>query len=547
MVPLLLREGAEVKSGEKLKVKPDAGVVLHLTQACVGLNQRCHGVVYVNIGEERRVLGSLLPPRVPQFSCDLVFDQEFLLSHNLEMGSVFFAGYSCFSKNKLEETKQTTSKTKSSDENPICEEKREPLRLARPATSKTRSSVKNPIIEENRVPIDKADFVVRPLVVRSPENISKELEFYRTIFEAEPIAGPKIGSERSHEFKIGNNSLYVVAASTIEELEPLGPALCVETGDVASFIKKAKNAGWKCAVLESYLPNITPDDKLSGTRMRTKFGQICYICQTPQTRNNVEEEQQTKIKSIRPTMLFYEEEFAEAIANYEAVFGRSQGSFFQLFRRRSTSFSDCLYAAAKDRGTGSSTYLCIEPEDIVIFMESFFNLKSSLDFFYLNCEVVLHDWGKTVVRLISPRRHYTLYVYSSKPSLTVLSCNVKHGAIQPLIQFLGSVSQVKWVKIHVDEIPRCLSFPYPDLLIIGDEKILTLERMEKKLSSRNSDTKILQVHGQPVSEDMKRLLKRHEAKYVGLPLTIENVEQVYSSLSAPKSDKWDYLPHLEWA
>ncbi|XP_062013129.1 uncharacterized protein LOC133729590 isoform X2 [Rosa rugosa] len=377
------------------------------------------------------------------------------------------------------------------------------------------------------------------------ENMSKELEFYRTMFEAEPIAGPQIGSERSYEFKIGDNSLYVVAASYIEQLEPLGPALCVETGDVSSFIKKAESAGWKLDVLE-YLPNIRPDDKLSGARMRTKFGQICYICQTPQTRNNVQKEQQTNIKSIRPTMLFYEDKFAEAIANYEAVFGRSQGSLFPLFRRRSTSFSDCLYAAAKDRGFGSSTCLCIEPVDIVNFMESFFNLKSSIDFFYLHGEVVLHDWGKTVVRMMSPRRH-TLYVYSSKPSLTVLSCNVKHGAIQPLIQFLGSVSQVKWVRIHVDEIPRCLSFPYPDLLIIGDEKILTLERMEKKLTSRNSDTKILQVHRQPVSEDMKRLLKRHEAEYVGLPLTVENVEQVYSSFSAPKSDKWDYLPHLDWA
>lgn len=39
------------------------------------------------------MLGHLIPGQIPQLSFDLVFDEEFELSHNGKSGSVHFAGY----------------------------------------------------------------------------------------------------------------------------------------------------------------------------------------------------------------------------------------------------------------------------------------------------------------------------------------------------------------------------------------------------------------------------------------------------------------------
>ncbi|KAM5584395.1 histone deacetylase HDT1-like [Rosa sericea] len=87
--------GVEVKAGEPLSVVPDQGNVVHLSQACLGESKKAADsvVIYGKTGEKKLVLGHLIPGQIPQLSFDLVFDDEFELSHNWKSGSVHFAGY----------------------------------------------------------------------------------------------------------------------------------------------------------------------------------------------------------------------------------------------------------------------------------------------------------------------------------------------------------------------------------------------------------------------------------------------------------------------
>ncbi|XP_004294038.1 PREDICTED: histone deacetylase HDT1-like [Fragaria vesca subsp. vesca] len=87
--------GVEVKAGEPMKVKPDLGNVVHLSQACLGEAKKAADsvVIYGKAKEQKLVLGHLIPSQIPQLSFDLVFDEEFELSHNWKNGSVHFAGY----------------------------------------------------------------------------------------------------------------------------------------------------------------------------------------------------------------------------------------------------------------------------------------------------------------------------------------------------------------------------------------------------------------------------------------------------------------------
>ncbi|EYU38610.1 hypothetical protein MIMGU_mgv1a019892mg, partial [Erythranthe guttata] len=83
--------GVEVKSGEPLKVVPGDGMVVHLSQACLGelKKEKGNGSVYLflNVDGEKLVLGTLFPDKLPQQQFDLVFDRDFELSHNLKTGS----------------------------------------------------------------------------------------------------------------------------------------------------------------------------------------------------------------------------------------------------------------------------------------------------------------------------------------------------------------------------------------------------------------------------------------------------------------------------
>lgn len=89
--------GAEVKSGEPLPVAPGEGMVLHLSQACLGELKKEKGnesvCLFVKVDGRKLVLGTLFSEKLPQQQFDLVFDRDFELSHNWKNGSVYFYGY----------------------------------------------------------------------------------------------------------------------------------------------------------------------------------------------------------------------------------------------------------------------------------------------------------------------------------------------------------------------------------------------------------------------------------------------------------------------
>ncbi|GMP98958.1 hypothetical protein CsSME_00046634 [Camellia sinensis var. sinensis] len=90
--------GVEVKAGQPLKVNPEVGSVIHISQAALGEGKKGKGndivPLWVNINGKKLVLGSLSAEKFPQVSFDLVFEKEFELSHDWKDGSVYFCGYS---------------------------------------------------------------------------------------------------------------------------------------------------------------------------------------------------------------------------------------------------------------------------------------------------------------------------------------------------------------------------------------------------------------------------------------------------------------------
>ncbi|GAA0144893.1 hypothetical protein LIER_36034 [Lithospermum erythrorhizon] len=88
--------GVEVKSGTPLKVKPEEGMVIHLSQASMGevkANKTESVNLFINVDGKKLVLGTLLSDKLPQQLFDLVFDRDFELSHNSKSGSIYFFGY----------------------------------------------------------------------------------------------------------------------------------------------------------------------------------------------------------------------------------------------------------------------------------------------------------------------------------------------------------------------------------------------------------------------------------------------------------------------
>ncbi|KAE8734846.1 Histone deacetylase HDT1 [Hibiscus syriacus] len=90
--------GIEVKAGQPIKADPGADYVIHLSQASLGesKNKADSVPLYVNTDGKKLVLGTLSHQNCPQLSFDLVFDQEFELSHNWKNGSVYFLGYKTY-------------------------------------------------------------------------------------------------------------------------------------------------------------------------------------------------------------------------------------------------------------------------------------------------------------------------------------------------------------------------------------------------------------------------------------------------------------------
>ncbi|XP_076950120.1 histone deacetylase HDT2-like [Bidens hawaiensis] len=86
--------GVEVKTGQTFDVKLGEGKILHLSQACLEHVYWCHSVcLHININGKKLLLAKLHYEKMPQYKFDLVFDQDFQLSHTWEAGSVFFHGY----------------------------------------------------------------------------------------------------------------------------------------------------------------------------------------------------------------------------------------------------------------------------------------------------------------------------------------------------------------------------------------------------------------------------------------------------------------------
>ncbi|KAL0729514.1 hypothetical protein Bca4012_025607 [Brassica carinata] len=90
----LLFLGAEVKAGKSLKMKPDEDCLIHLSQVCIDNGRKGEtALLFVTVDGKKLVIGTLSHENIPQISLDLIFDQEFELSHSLETGSVHFIGY----------------------------------------------------------------------------------------------------------------------------------------------------------------------------------------------------------------------------------------------------------------------------------------------------------------------------------------------------------------------------------------------------------------------------------------------------------------------
>ncbi|GMN56227.1 hypothetical protein TIFTF001_025344 [Ficus carica] len=83
--------GVEVKAGEPFKVEPEAGMVIHVSQACLGetKNKGTESIILsVKIDDKKFVLGNLSLDKIPQLTCDLVFEKDFVLSHTWKHGIV---------------------------------------------------------------------------------------------------------------------------------------------------------------------------------------------------------------------------------------------------------------------------------------------------------------------------------------------------------------------------------------------------------------------------------------------------------------------------
>lgn len=72
-------------------------LVTFAMQACLDEVKKAKGSdsisLFVKTGDQKLVIGHLYAEKIPQIYFDLVFDKEFVLSHNGKNGSVHFHGY----------------------------------------------------------------------------------------------------------------------------------------------------------------------------------------------------------------------------------------------------------------------------------------------------------------------------------------------------------------------------------------------------------------------------------------------------------------------
>ncbi|KAJ1401752.1 Zinc finger C2H2-type [Sesbania bispinosa] len=92
---------AEVKVGDSVKVDPsEFEACIHLSQAALGEAKKDKAsepvVLYLKVGDQKFVLGTLSRDKIPQISLEIVLDKEFELSHNSKTASVHFCGYKAY-------------------------------------------------------------------------------------------------------------------------------------------------------------------------------------------------------------------------------------------------------------------------------------------------------------------------------------------------------------------------------------------------------------------------------------------------------------------
>ncbi|KAL0390024.1 UNVERIFIED_CONTAM: Histone deacetylase HDT1 [Sesamum calycinum] len=89
--------GVEVKAGQPLKVQPEFGKLIHISQAALGEVKDVKGAKHVplrlKVDSKNFIIGSLSAEDRAQLMFDLVFERDFELSHDWKNGSVYFMGY----------------------------------------------------------------------------------------------------------------------------------------------------------------------------------------------------------------------------------------------------------------------------------------------------------------------------------------------------------------------------------------------------------------------------------------------------------------------
>ncbi|PPR83060.1 hypothetical protein GOBAR_AA37657 [Gossypium barbadense] len=145
--------GIEVKSGQPIKADPGANYVIHLSQASLGESKnKAESVpLYVNVDGKKLILGTLSHQICPQLSFDLVFDEEFELSHNWKNGSVYFLGMSSEEESEEEEDEELPM---SMDESSDDEDEETPKKVS--SYSLVESSKKIPVESSKKRPAEAA-------------------------------------------------------------------------------------------------------------------------------------------------------------------------------------------------------------------------------------------------------------------------------------------------------------------------------------------------------------------------------------------------------
>lgn len=90
--------GIEIKPGKPIKVEQEDGYIIHVSQITIGEFKKVGDKtvqVYVKVGgdDKQKLLIGNLSQKVPQVSLDLIFEQDFEISHECKSTSVYLLGY----------------------------------------------------------------------------------------------------------------------------------------------------------------------------------------------------------------------------------------------------------------------------------------------------------------------------------------------------------------------------------------------------------------------------------------------------------------------